>query len=109
MLKYAVVSISGRQYNIFPGIPLRVDYLGDVKTFECDKVLLMVSDTGILVGKPFLKEKLILDVLDNKLKTKIRVATYKAKANTRKVKGSTSISSFVKLHFETVKNNKEKD
>lgn len=97
MLTYAVVEISGRQYSINPGSLFPVDYLGDVKTFECDKVLLVAEDGKLEIGKPHLKQKLIFDVLGTKKEKKIRVATYKAKANTRKVHGERRIVSLIKL------------
>lgn len=97
MFNYAVVEIAGRQYKIEPGSELLVNHLGEVKTFECDKVLLLSEGDKISVGSPYLKEKLKFEVIDTVRGKKIRVATYKAKANTRKVKGSRSINSRIKL------------
>ncbi|MBI2595550.1 50S ribosomal protein L21 [Candidatus Daviesbacteria bacterium] len=96
MLKTAVVEIAGRQYNIFPSKVFQVDYLGEKSTYECEKVLLVSEDGQTLIGSPYLKEKLIFDVL-GKNQRKIRVATYKAKANTRKVTGSKRLVSLIKL------------
>ncbi len=97
MFKYAVVEIAGKQYDVFPDTSLEVNYLGDIKTFECEKVLLLADMNSISIGKPYLKEKLSFDVLNNRKVKKIRVATYKAKANTRKVKGGVYLTSTVKL------------
>ncbi len=97
MLQYAVVEISGRQYKIAPGETFKVDYLGDVKTLECDKIIAINSDKGFSVGAPYLKEKLVFEVLETIKEKKIRVATYKAKANTRKVRGSRRTMSTIRL------------
>lgn len=98
MFKYAVVEIAGRQYDIYPNTSLEVSYLGDVSTVECEKVLLVVDVNNILIGKPYLKEKLIFDVLNHRKVRKIRVATYKAKANTRRIKGGSRLTSIVRLN-----------
>lgn len=96
MLKYAIVEISGKQYSISPGETLVVDYLGEIKKFECDKILLLARDGKLEIGKPYLKEKLTLEVLGNQ-KRKIRVATYKPKVNYRRVIGAKNLRSLVKL------------
>lgn len=106
-MRYAVVEIAGRQYKVVPNQPFTVDSLGEVKNFECDKVLLLANEK-VEVGSPYLKEKLNFEVLENKKEPKIRVATYKAKANTRKVKGSRrAISKIVLKMAETKKEVKE--
>ncbi len=99
MLNYLVVEISGRQYKVTPETVLTVDFLGEgLETFECDKVLLRSDDGKLEVGTPFLKDKYTFDVVGVNREKKIRVATYKAKANTRKVRGSRRIVSKIKLH-----------
>ncbi len=97
MLRYAVVEISGRQYKVLPEKDFLVDFLGEVKTYETDKILLEVNDGKIEIGSPYLKQKLKFDVLGVVRGKKLRVATYKAKANTRRVKGSRNIYSRLKL------------
>ncbi len=88
MLRYAVVEIKGKQYIVFPKEQLIVNYLSDAKDLNCDKVLLLAEEKDIKVGKPYLKETLKFKVEGEIRGKKIRVATYHAKANTRKVKGS---------------------
>lgn len=89
MMNYAVVEISGRQFKVLPNTSLLVDFLGeDVKSLDCDKVLLISDGDKLEVGAPFLKEVLKFEVLSAKKQQKIRVAKYHSKANTRKVKGS---------------------
>lgn len=96
MLKYAVVEISGKQYKVVAEQALTVDFLGDIKNFECSKVLLKVEDDKISLGNPYLKEKLSFEVLGVQ-SDKIRVATYKAKANYRRVKGGKKLLSKINL------------
>lgn len=96
MNKYFIVDISGRQYLAEPGKTLTVDHLGDVKTLECD-VLMSSGDGKVEVGTPFLKNKAVFDVLEVVREKKVRVATYKAKARTRKVRGSRRIVSKISL------------
>ncbi|MBI3485645.1 50S ribosomal protein L21 [Candidatus Daviesbacteria bacterium] len=96
MFKYAVVELSGRQYLIEPKKTFEVDFLGDKKTLECEKVLLISDDKGLNLGNPYLKQRLVFDVLETN-KSKIRVATYKAKANTRKAKGQVRTVSKIRL------------
>lgn len=100
MFRYAIVAIAGRQYKISPDATFLVDYLGDQKSIECNQVLLKVEGDKLDLGKPFLNEKLIFDVIETIKSPKIRVATYKAKANTRKVKGARSLHSKLKLRLK---------
>lgn len=90
MLNYAVLEISGKQYLVYPNMPLNVDFLGeDKKKIEVD-VLFSSEDGKIKLGNPYLKEKLSLDILENIRGEKIRVAKFHAKANYRKVRGHRS-------------------
>src|SRR4051812_6221715 len=104
-MDYAIVEISGRQYTVMPNKTLEVDYLGEVSTFECDKVLLTASGNNVVVGTPYVKEKLVFDVVGEK-KTKLRVATYHAKANTRRVKGSKAVKTQIRLQSDSNKKTK---
>ncbi len=97
MLNYAVVEIAGKQYKVEKDKPILVNYLGDIKSFECDKVILKVEDNKLSFGSPYLKDKLKFVVVEPVKSKKVRVATYHAKANTRKVKGSKTLSSKIQL------------
>lgn len=88
MLRYAVVEISGRQYLVEPDGKISVDLLKEKETFESDKVLLIAEGDKVTLGSPFLKDKLKFKVLGSRRDPKIRVSTYKPKANYRRVKGS---------------------
>ncbi len=96
MLKYAVVEIAGRQYKIEPGQKFRVNFLGDLANFECDKVLLVAEGDKVSIGNPYCSEKLKFKVEQVK-EPKVRISTYKAKANTRKTIGMRAISSLLQL------------
>lgn len=89
MLKYAVCEISGKQYSVEPGKPFEVTLPGlawEARDIEVN-VLMKVDDDRLKVGKPYLKEKLKLKVLETFKGKKIRVAKYHAKANYRRIKG----------------------
>lgn len=89
MSEYAVVKISGRQYRVLPGVKFTVDWVGEPKSILCSQVLLLKERGKLMIGDPYIKDReLTFDVLGLEKKSKVRVATYKAKANTRKVSGS---------------------
>lgn len=97
MLNYIVAEISGKQYKISPKQVVLVDFLGDLKEFECNKVLLKSEDGKLEVGNPFLKKGVNFEVLEGTKKTKIRVATFKSKANYRRVIGQKTLQSKIRL------------
>ena len=97
MLNYPIVEISGKQFKVEKDQPFLVDYLGETKIFECDRVVLKVEDGKLSFGSPYLKEKLKFEVLGQVKSKKVRVATYHAKANTRKVKGAKALASKLML------------
>lgn len=96
-MQFAIIEISGRQYLAKPGQIIEVDKLnlpsddgkvsGEAKNLSVDKILLIADKDKLEVGKPYLKKTLNFEVVGNVKKPKIRVATYKAKANYRRVKG----------------------
>ncbi|MBI4040204.1 50S ribosomal protein L21 [Candidatus Daviesbacteria bacterium] len=96
-MKYAVCEISGRQYLVEPGRVIEVDKLAEAKTLSVDKVLLLVSEDRVEVGQPYLKQSLDFEVVATVKKPKIRVATYHAKANYRRVKGMRAQKTQIKL------------
>ncbi len=68
-----------------PGKPFDVNLTAE-KAIEVP-VLLLVDEKKISLGKPYLKEKFSLKVLEQKRGPKIRVAKFHAKANYRRVTG----------------------
>lgn len=86
MIKYAVLEIGGKQYKILPKVPVEVDLQeGDN---VASKLLMVVEDDKVKLGKPYLDEKIKIKKLEDIKKKKIRVAKFHAKANYRKVTGS---------------------
>lgn len=96
-MDFAVVEVSGKQYMVKPNQLIEVDHLGDVKELSIDKVLLWSEKGNIEVGKPYLEKTVKLEIVRTYKKPKIRVAVYKAKANSRRVKGSRREVSVVKI------------
>ena len=84
MTRYAVIKIKGVQYKISEKDEILVNFLGDEKPDP--KVLLVVDDGKVLIGKPEVKgAKVDLKILENKLKgKKITVSKYKAKSRYRR-------------------------
>lgn len=99
-MQYSIFEISGRQYKISPGEVIEIDHqAGEEKKLKLDKVLLSMEDGKIEIGNPYLKKSLTLEVVGES-KSKIRVATYKAKSNYRRVIGQKKILTKVKLAEE---------
>lgn len=96
-MKYAIVEISGRQYKVEPGKEILVDKLKASSSFECDKILLWAEENDIRLGNPYLKERLVFEVLEEVKDKKIRVAKFHAKANYRRVKGFRAVHTKIKL------------
>ena len=84
MTRYAVIKIKGVQYKISEKDEILVNFLDDDKPDP--KVLLVVDDGKVLIGKPEVKgAKVDLKILENKLKgKKITVSKYKAKSRYRR-------------------------
>lgn len=87
MLQYTICEIGGRQYKFFPNQPIEIDFQGKSNGDIEANVLLIAEDGKLKIGKPYLKEKLILKRLEDTKGAKIRVSKYHAKANYRKTKG----------------------
>ncbi|EFA89751.1 50S ribosomal protein L21 [Peptoniphilus lacrimalis] len=96
---YAVIETGGKQYRVCQGDKIKVEKL-DIKEGEkvtFDKVL-VISDNGIKVGKPYLEGakvegKVLLQAKDKK----VVVYKYKAKKNQRNKKGHRQPFSLVEI------------
>lgn len=109
-MKYAVVKIGGNQHKIFEGEILVVDKLEGKKgqKLTLNEVLLLVDDNKIKIGQPLVKNaKAEAEIVDQIKGEKIRVATFKAKARYRKVKGFRSLLTRVKILSIIVSSGKE--
>ncbi len=89
-MKYAVIRLAGAQHVVREGEELLVNKLeqADQKTFVISDVLLVVDEETRHIGTPVLeKASVACTVLAAERGEKIRVATFKAKSRTRKVRG----------------------
>ena len=89
-MKYAVVKIGGSQYKVAEGETLEVAKLEGEKGKKLDfeEVLLLVEEKKVMIGQPKVEgAKVKAEIVEQLKGKKIRVATYKAKARTRRVKG----------------------
>lgn len=89
-MKYAIIKIGSKQYKVQEGDEILVEKIdaeeGDKIKF--DKVLLLVDEEKRLVGQPFVTSASVEGKIISQTRgEKIRVATYKAKARYRRVKG----------------------
>ena len=99
-MKYAVIKSGGKQYKVSEGDIIEVDRLPFEKDGKVlfDEVLLLVSDSGLKIGKPTLSnEKVEGKILDNIKGDKIRVSKFKSKVRYRRVTGFRASLSRVKI------------
>ncbi len=100
MKKYAVIKIAGSQCKVSEADEIEVNKIEGKKdsllTFE--EVLLLVDDKKIRIGQPLVKGvKVKARIIDQFKGKKIKVATYKAKSRFRKVKGSRSLLTKIRI------------
>ena len=87
MLNYAICEISGKQVKVCPGKIIEVSLQKEPgKDIQAD-VLLLSEDGKFKIGRPYLKEKLVLKKIEDIKGSKIRVAKFHAKANYRRTTG----------------------
>lgn len=89
-MKYVVIESGGKQYKVSEGDTIEVDKVSGEKDQNIifDKVLLLVADGAVLVGKPILPDvKVEGTILEQKKGEKIRVQKFKAKARFRRTTG----------------------
>jgi large subunit ribosomal protein L21 len=98
-MKYAVIKLSGKQYKVSVGDTFSVDRL-DIepgKKMNISDVLMVVDGEKVEIGTPLLNQVVVIEALEQKKDKKIRVATYKAKSRSRKVKGHRQHKTVVKV------------
>lgn len=96
---YAICQINGKQYKFEPNKALGIDLIKNGQKDLSVKVLLISEDNKIKLGKPFLKDELTLNILDNVKGEKLRVGKYHSKANYRRVTGQRAQQTKVILDF----------
>lgn len=100
MSKYAVIKTGGKQYLIKEGQEIIVDKLNLEKKAKAElETLATFDDEGkqIDLGTPNLTTKVQIEVIDNLLGDKLRVAHFKAKVRYRKVRGFRQKLSKIKI------------
>lgn len=100
MNNFAVIKTGGKQYIAKKGETLVVDKLvaEENKNVEFDKVLLVVNEKGMQIGKPYLKEvKVVAKVVNQAKGEKLRIARFRAKSRYRKVTGFRRMLTEVKI------------
>ena len=89
-MKYAIIGLNGKQYQVQEGQNLKVDSLRqeEGKLISPERVLLLSDEEGILVGEPGLDSvDVSLKVTSNLKDKKISVRRYRSKSRYRKSKG----------------------
>jgi len=87
---YAIIETGGKQYRVSEGDVLTIEKLeiSEGETVEFDRVLTVVKEGELLLGKPVLADaKVTAKVLAHGKGKKILVFKYKAKSNYRRRQG----------------------
>lgn len=87
---YAIVETGGKQYRVEPGTLLQVEALpGEVGgTIELDRVRLVHSDNGFLVGQPVVEgARVLAEIIEHGRTRSITVFKKKRRKNYRRTKG----------------------
>jgi len=99
-MQYAVVKIGGSQYKVKEGDEFEVDSLPveEGKEIEFSEVLLVVNDGEVQIGQPLVeKVKIKAKVLSHLKGEKVRVARFRAKSRSRKVRGFRATLTKIKI------------
>lgn len=99
-MKYAVIQLQGKQYQVSEGDEFAVDRLDQIAgdKFTVSDVLLFVDGDKKLIGQPIVEKiKVKCEVIVNNRAKKIRVAKFKAKSRYRKVIGHRQLQSTIKI------------
>ena len=89
-MKYAVIAISGTQYQIEEDQKIIVDFLNlkEEEKSSTDQVLLTVNEDKVKVGTPTVKDASVeFKVIKNYQGDKLKVFKYKSKSRYRKTTG----------------------
>lgn len=89
-LMYAVIKTGGKQYKVENGVYLKIEKINaeDGATVEFDKVLMVSSDAGIKVGKPYLEGgKVTATVRSHGRHDKIKIVKFRRRKHYMKQAG----------------------
>jgi large subunit ribosomal protein L21 len=94
-MKQAIISLSGKQFNVKEGTTFKVDSLSSTDNI---KVLAVSTGESYEFGAPYLENvKVTIAKLEDRLDTKLRVARFRAKSRYRKNKSHRQPISVVKV------------
>jgi large subunit ribosomal protein L21 len=94
-MKQAIISLSGKQFNVKEGVTFKVDTLSNLDDI---KVLAVSSGESFEFGAPYLDNvKITLSKIEDRLDDKLRVARFRAKSRYRKNKSHRQPISVVKV------------
>lgn len=99
-MKYAVISLGGKQHVVTEGEQLEVNKLAVAEndTLKIEDVLLVVDGEKRSIGTPLVAGAVVTVKAVSHLKgEKIRVATYKAKSRQHKVRGHRQLLTMVEV------------
>jgi large subunit ribosomal protein L21 len=105
-MKYAVIALSGHQYQIEENQIITLDKLGqeEKSTGSTTEVLLYVDGKDIKIGKPIVENaKVDYEIVKNYQGEKLRVFKYKAKSRYRKTQGFRPQLSDIKITKISIK------
>lgn len=100
---YAIIETGGKQYRVTEGDVVTVEKIeaGEGETVEFDRVLTVVKDGSVVIGKPVVTgAKVTAKVMAQGKAKKILVFKYKAKSNYRRRQGHRQ--PFTKLVIEKI-------
>jgi large subunit ribosomal protein L21 len=94
-MKQAIISLSGKQFNIKEGLTFKSDSISDLENI---KVLAYSEGDSFEFGAPYLeKVKVSLSKVEDRLDDKLRVARFRAKSRYRKSKSHRQPISILKV------------
>ncbi|MDP3934903.1 MAG: 50S ribosomal protein L21 [Candidatus Giovannonibacteria bacterium] len=99
-MKIAVIETGGKQYLVSEGQKIQVEKLPQKagEKFDFDKVLLLVENDKIEVGKPYLAgKKISAELLEEKRLPKVTIFKYHSKTRYRRKKGHRQHVNIVKI------------
>jgi large subunit ribosomal protein L21 len=94
-MKQAIISLSGKQFNIKEGVTFKVDTISNLEDI---KVLAVSNGESFEFGAPYLENvKVTMSKIEDRLDDKLRVARFRAKSRYRKNKSHRQPISVVKV------------
>lgn len=104
-MKQAVISLSGKQFNIKEGLTFKVDSIDNLDNIK----VLAYSDGGSFeFGAPFMDKVVVkLTKIEDRLDDKVRIARFRAKSRYRRNTSHRQPISILKVESIEVSNKKE--